>query len=217
MFLIIAFCVQNLICTFYNGALAFQPSTSGETPSMDGEARPQSNQIPIMETNQKVHLSANYQTYSNQTYGIEISHPTDWRIEESTDFNASEIVRFIPPGEENSFVYKVYLSIDSYGIAHDSSSISEELKTAISFYSNNSDFQNEFKIESQALDTNTLDEYPAYTLIFSFNLDGKEHKVMELGIKVGETVISIMYNAEAGRFDKYLPDIQKMMESFKLI
>jgi hypothetical protein len=37
-----------------------------------------------------------------------------------------------------------------------------------------------------------------------------------MGVIIGESVYALQYNAEADKFDQYLPPAQKILETFKI-
>jgi hypothetical protein len=77
-------------------------------------------------------------------------------------------------------------------------------------------YYNNFEVIEQSDDDKTLGGYPAYEYTSTYSADGIEYKVKEIGLKYGESLYDIIYLARADRFDKYLPQVERMIDSYKL-
>ena len=98
--------------------------TNNNSISTTNAVKQPNNESPSPSRNMNNESSNSLITYSNPTWGIEISHPTTWKIIESSDpANTGEIVRLVPPGEENSLFYKVFLAIYDYEAKQDNTFI----------------------------------------------------------------------------------------------
>jgi hypothetical protein len=159
--------------------------------------------------------TSSYSTYRNPSFGVELLYPNSWKILESTDEESPTIVTFVPPGEENAFQYLVTFSIQVFTADKDDD-LSESLEQTISLYKNDEDVYDDFEIVGQSTITDKIGGYPAYSLTGTYNYDGKDYKLADWGFKVEETEFDFVYDSESQKFEKYYPDIRKMVESFKL-
>jgi hypothetical protein len=157
--------------------------------------------------------------YENATYAIHIQYPFNWTIEEGgayPDDGYTDIVSFFAPVENDpeSGLPSLYISIDSLS-SNRNENLSEYLKTTINDYYNDSE---DFKVmESNA--NSVLGGKPAYKLVFTdVDDDGTNYKGMDIGTIIGDKVYLLSYEAEDEKqYSEYLPIIQKMIDSFKII
>ena len=159
--------------------------------------------------------TSSYNTYKNPSVGIELQYPNTWKILESTDEESSTIVSFIPPGEENAFQYLVTFGINFYAADRDDH-LSESLEDTIKLYENNEEDYDNFEIVGQSTITDKIGGYPAYSLTGTYNYDGKDYKIADWGFRVEETEFNFVYDSESQKFEKYYPNIKKMLDSFRL-
>jgi hypothetical protein len=160
--------------------------------------------------------SLNYDTYTNPGYGFQILNPVNWKVLESTDDESGEVVKFVPPGEENSFVYKVNFGVYYYE-ANSNDDVSNILEDTIDLYSSDDEGYDNFELMDQSTTTVKLSGYPAYSLLATYEYEGKQSKIMEVGMKIGDVQYNLLYDAEIDKFDQYLPQIKEMIKSFQLI
>ena len=156
-----------------------------------------------------------FKRYQNPTYGIQIQHPSDWRIDEGdvyADDYVTDIVSFIAPIRSDTESYAPSLSVS---IDNPPPNLNENLNEYLNRITNDyDDILKEFElIES---DTNSiLAGKPAYKLVSIYEEDGIDYKSMEIGTIIGDKVYFITYGAEEDQYSNYLPTIQKMIDSFQ--
>jgi serine/threonine-protein kinase len=150
-------------------------------------------------------------TYSNSTYGIKFQYPPNWdKVQNGTKLDTeTDIVTFYPPASTSNASLDV--STDN---------ISDERGVSVAQYSSEglSDLKQSLKnfklIESTT--NNVLATLPAYKLVYTY-LDGNTIlKDMEIGAIKGDKAYIITYEGGAGEYDKYLPSVQKMIDSFQI-
>ena len=151
--------------------------------------------------------------YRNVPDGIEIAYPANWTLYEFNDTAENgQIVGFVPPGEEDVLRYYAILRIYNFA-AEENDDLSEIMETSI----NNNQESDDFTVLEQQTVGKKLGGYPAYDYTATYKADGIDSKMKEMGLKFGESEYDIVYLADADKFDKYLPLIQKMIDSFRLI
>jgi len=178
----------------------------------------QRQQVAVAQTNDDENNNT-LKLYENATYAIHIQYPFNWTIEEGDaypDDGYTDIVSFFAPVENDpeSGLPSLYISIDSLS-SNRNENLSEYLKTTINDYYNDSE---DFKVmESNA--NSILGGKPAYKLVFTdVDDDGTNYKGMDIGTIIGDKVYLLSYEAEDEKqYSEYLPIIQKMIDSFKII
>ena len=158
-------------------------------------------------------MTTNLSTYQNSTYGIKIQYPSSWDKEENGTKQDMEtdIVTFYPPaGNSNA----------SLDITTDD--ISDEKGISLTRYANDglSDLKGDPSLQSFKLigltTNNILAGLPAYKSLYTY-VDGKTtFKDMEIGAIKGDKAYILTYEGGTDEFDKYLPTVQQMINSFKI-
>jgi len=154
---------------------------------------------------------------TNTHYGIRMSYPTDWRIEEQADSGSDDcdisIVSFFSP----SFNPRGYNSEFSVALRlYDEETIPKNLKEELNFQKDiESLTYAHFKtIESDT--HSTLAGYPAYKLVWTGEIDGIKEQIKEIGTIINGDVYYITYQAEPKTYSHYQSTVQKMIDSFKI-
>ena len=158
-----------------------------------------------------------FKLYENATSAIHIQYPFNWTIDEGDaypDDDFTDIVSFFAPvgNDPESEGPSLYISIDSL-LSKQNENLSEYITTTINDYNDSQDFK---VIES---DTNSvLGGKPAYKLVFTDVYDDDtNYRSMEIGTIIGDKVYLLSYEAEEEQYLDYLPVIQKMIDSFKIL
>ena len=144
--------------------------------------------------------------YVNSTYGIKLQYLSSWDKEENGGDN---VVTFSPPAINSNA--SLDISIDD---------ISDEKGIALAQYASSgvSDLKQSLKnFNLVGLTTNSvLAELPAYKSIYT-NVDQNAiFKDMEIGAIKGDKAYILTYEAGTNEYDKYLPIIQEMINSFQI-
>ncbi len=160
--------------------------------------------------------------YFNSDYNVTMKYPSNWSVNE-TDLTPEDrvdlIAEFVSPFENFNDTYTEYVQINrDDGIFYEAD-LNEYLQEGINSYT---DSTNNFTlIESSTSDT--LSGQPAYSLTFTQNLNDENGqqpitlKNFETGILVNNTAYYITYIGEEDGFDRYLPIVKQMINSFKLL
>lgn len=146
-----------------------------------------------------------------QKNGILIDYPSTWDIKEigsPPTYNITDIVRFSPPNDATSA--EVTVSLDN--------SIGNESLTGYlsDIIASEEGDNKDFKVIN-ANSISTMSSNPAYTLHTSYVDNGTTYQTLETGTKVDNRVYFISYDVESTNYAAYLPSVQKIMESFKVL
>jgi photosystem II reaction center protein PsbP len=214
LFLLTTFTLALVLSCNLIYSLAFAQSTlppSSSSFSMSGRSPVSTVPETTGETS-----SSSFIPYRNVPYGIEISYPEDWMVYENNNTaETGQIVSFVPPGEEDVLRYYVILRVNTYG-AEENDDLSEIMENSINLNDESEEFTDWTVSEESAVEKK-LGGYPAYDYTATYKQDGIDSKIKEMGLKFGGSEYDIVYLADADKFDKYLPVIQKMIDSFRLI
>ena len=168
--------------------------------------------IPVSATfgvSSKVNTNNNFLTYQDNTLRIKIDYPAGWIHE----LHAGGLVTFVPSLEGNSNTYPAALAIVVEHLKSKNMSLSEITKIQIrNLTQNHSDFRllesTEFRLAGNI----------ANKIIFTATDSMKhERKATQIWTLNGDRIYLITYKAEPSQYSKYLPTIQKMVDSFEFI
>ncbi len=153
--------------------------------------------------------TTNFLPYVNSTYGLQ--YPSSWDKEENGTRQDTEtdVVTFSPPAINSNA--SLDISIDD---------ISDEKGIALAQYASSgvSDLKQSLQnFNLVGLTTNSvLAELPAYKSIYT-NVDQNTiFKDMEIGAIKGDKAYILTYEAGTNEYDKYLPIIEEMINSFQI-
>ena len=154
-------------------------------------------------------INNNFSTYQDNTLGIKIDYPVGWIHE----LHAGGLVTFLPSLEGNLNTYPAGLGITVKHLKLRNMLLSEITKIQIkNLTQNHSDFRllesTEFRLAGNI----------ANKIVFTATDSMKhERKAMQIWTLKGDNAYLITYKAEPGQYSKYLPTIQKMVDSFQFI
>jgi eukaryotic-like serine/threonine-protein kinase len=154
--------------------------------------------------------SSPFLTYENPTYRIRIQYPSDW---EKLEFSQRNIVVIFRSSQENSSDTKLEnLLIQVGNLPSQNIPLDEVVRANI-----NKLKQSLIDFELIELNATTLSgNNPAHKVVY-INREGEDElKTMQVVSIKEDKVYLITYTAEASRYDRYLPTIQKMIDSFRI-
>ena len=177
--------------------LSISPNTSYSTTSVSA----------IFSASSSITTNNNFLTYRDSTLGINIDYPTGWIHE----LHAGGLVTFLPSLEGNTNTYPAGLGITVEHLKSRNITLSEITKVQIkNLTQNHPDFK---LLESTNF---RLAGNTAYKIVFTATDSMKhERKAMQIWTVKGDKAYLITYKAEPGQYSKYLPTIQKMVDSFQ--
>lgn len=158
-----------------------------------------------------------YNQYNNDTYGIEIQYPSDWKVdtknynENSTRYTT--IVAFFSQLNNYKDPFQDFVEIIHDKVPY-KANLAGYLDEAINSYK---DLKN-FHLVSSTTEF-SLGGLPAYKLTYTYKDDSVfpplDEKVNVVGTLVGNDAFFIRYYAQKNSYPNYLPIFNKMIESFK--
>ncbi len=155
--------------------------------------------------------TTNFLPYVNSTYGIKLQYLSSWGKEENGTRQDTEtdVVTFSPPAINSNA--SLDISIDD---------ISDEKGIALAQYASSgvSDLKQSLKnFNLVGLTTNNvLAGLPAYKSIYTYVDQNTIFKDMEIGAIKGDKAYILTYEAGTNEYDKYLPIIEEMINSFQI-
>ena len=155
--------------------------------------------------------NTNFVAYENSTYGIKLQYPSNWDKEENgtRQDTQTDVVTFFPPAINSNA--SLDISIDD---------ISAEKGIALSQYANNSISDMKQSLKSFKLvgltTNNLLSGLPEYKSIYSYADQNTIFKGMEIGAIKSDKAYILSYEAGTNEYDKYLPIIQQLINSFQI-
>jgi eukaryotic-like serine/threonine-protein kinase len=165
----------------------------------------------IVFAQQTTKSTTDFAVYENSISGIKLQYPSNWDKEENgtRQDTQTDVVTFFPPAINSNA--SLDISIDD---------ISAEKGMGLSQYANNSisDFKQSVKsFKLVAMTTNNpLSGLPAYKSIYTYADQNTIFKGMEIGAIKGDKAYILTYEARLNEYDKYLPTIQQVINSFQI-
>ena len=175
--------------------------------------------VPQKVSAQPATTNNNFLTYNNPTYKIKMQYPPDWTVSTNTLQTYSGVVAFYSPLQSLTDVLPAELSLSittySKGV-----SLDEYTKTTLAALD-----QQGIKVsESNAF---TLAGKPGHRIVFSppppqppqNNNQGDPQvsiSIMQAWTTIGSKVYLISYSAEESKFQKYLPTVERMLNSLQI-
>jgi hypothetical protein len=156
--------------------------------------------------------------YQNVTYGVSILYPSNWTQQNNTAVVAEDdrfivISEFFSPEETDGYFAYVTIAIDSMP---QTTSIESYRGQSIDIYRQDPDFQ-EFQLLSSSVGNFTLAGMPAYNLEVTYtDPEFGPQRMLEVGRIFENRVYYIQYFADPPIYQKYLPIVERMIESFQI-
>ena len=146
-------------------------------------------------------------TYEDSTLGIKIDYPAGWTHE----LHAGSIVTFLASLESDSNTYPAGLGIKIQHLKSKNISLNNITKIQIkNLTQNHPDFKLIESTESK------IGGNSAHKIVFTAtDYKKNERQAMQIWTLKGDKAYLITYKAEPGKYAKYLPIIQKMLDSFQ--
>jgi hypothetical protein len=168
--------------------------------------------------NLEFNVLVRFLNYENSTFGIQIEYPSNFGIDE-TDYTPGdrliEVVYFTPlyGSEVDTFSESIGLLVDTSSVP---ANANEYLSGLINSYESD---VTDFKVIESNTNDITLAGLPAYKLQWTEKSleDGISLRRIEVGTIVEDKVYKIIYNAEVNEYNRYVPTIQRMIDSFQII
>jgi serine/threonine-protein kinase len=155
--------------------------------------------------------TGDFQEYQNPTYGIKIEYPTNSDKEEHFFENFSLII-FNLPQENASDIFQENLAISIERNLPQNITTLHEFINLIDIQLNST--FGSFNTTGSRSST-TLASFPAFEREFS--IDRLDLKFLQLFTMNNNQMYTITYGADSDKYPRYLPTIQRMIQSFEII
>jgi eukaryotic-like serine/threonine-protein kinase len=164
-------------------------------------------------------VTPGYQQYINDTYGVKIQYPSDWE-KDSADDNPNDnvtypIIRFSSPLENASdrFTENIVVATEN---PSPYKNLDQFLEGSIQWASGLKDFR-----VIKANTNSTLSGNPAFKLVHTYTWENEGSEIhgknMWIGTIIDNKTYFILFLTESTNFDRYLPTIQKMIDSLQIL
>jgi|SRR6188472_346627 len=170
-------------------------------------------QIASAQTNDGIFL-----TYQSHTYGFKIQYPSNWEKLEFAQGIEEEhrniVVNFLSPaGEGTSNTFREYLIIEVGNSTSHDESLTQYVTTQIHLRQALPNFN---LVESTL--TSVSGGNPAHKIVYTYsNPIVGITKAMDILTIKSDKLYFLSYNADAVKYSRYLPIIQKVIDSFQII
>jgi hypothetical protein len=181
-------------------------------------------QLPEDETSQKIPLGtvsgSNFTSYTNPQYGFSLLYPSSWINEEiAPGANLTFLISFSPPPHEFGESVFVYIAVKN--LTGNNASLKQFAEQEISFLeryppatsiTEGTGVRTILASEPTTIARNT----PAYKVVYSEEVSGSLSKIMEIYAVNRDKGYIMSYFTDTAIYDKYLPIVQKMIDSLNV-
>jgi hypothetical protein len=152
--------------------------------------------------------------YENATYNVQMQYPSSW-TQAHTDAISDRFIQvsdFFSPTEADGSSASFRISIDD---SPQSSNIEDYLEESISIFGASASYQ-DFNVVESATNA-TLAGMPAYTIVATYTDPTLGPRMtLETGTIFEDEVYYLSYFADSQDYERYLPIIQEMIDSFEI-
>jgi len=150
------------------------------------------------------------QLYENAQYGLELSYPANWIVQEPAPNDMGIIVGFLAPGEDvnNPMVYLLLqneelpagqeVTLEQY-----SQAALRNLRVAMP------------DLEILTENNITIGELPGYAIVYNLESEDMRFRVLKAWMVIGEDAYVFTYNAPDELYDQFAADAADIIDSFK--
>ena len=163
----------------------------------------------LLHPNSQALAQEQFLTYENPEIGISILYPSDWEKLANLD----NFVTFTAPPETDTRIYPAAIGIKGQELSSQNIPLQEITKVQMSdLKKSNPDLE---VLESTST---SIAGKPAHKIVFSaIDNEKVERKAMQVWTVIGNKAFLITYKAEPDKYSSYLPTIERMIDSFKVI
>jgi hypothetical protein len=155
--------------------------------------------------------------YQNGTYGVSMLYPSNWTQQNSTGGGDDRFIylsEFLSPKEADVYFAYVTIAIDSNP---QTTNMQGYRDRSIDIYRQDPNFE-DFQLLSSTIGNFTLAGIPAYSFEIAYtDLEFGPQNVLEVGRLLDNRVYYIQYFADPPIYQKYLPVVERMIESFQVM
>lgn len=151
-------------------------------------------------------------TYENPDYGISIEYPANW-IKQESDLPRASPVAFATSEPNILVIPNATLAVFVYTPKPEVSSLEEYVSIV--------ETQNAEKVQSgdqRMVNTSytTLSGFPAWSEVFYNYETGRNIKTLITLTLTNNQVYELDYRAQPGEYDRFMPTVQRMLDSFHI-
>ena len=154
--------------------------------------------------------------YQNGTYGVSMLYPSNWTQQNSTQAENNRFIlvsEFFSPKEASGYFADVTIALDGMPQNTD---IEGYRSQSIDVYRRDPNFE-DFQLLSSSVGNFTLAGMPAYSFEITYtDPEFGPQKILEVGRIFDNRVYYIQYFADPPIYQKYLPIVERMIESFQI-
>ena len=160
--------------------------------------------------------NSNFRTFENIAFGLRMLYPSDWSVTEvkstlSPNASTSAVAFFKAPIESPSDRYQENVIINMKGPSPDDLTLSDYTENSLNT------FRNMPNIRLLQSFPNTLAGLPAHMVVYSENAEGIDIQKMQIWTIVdNDTAYVVTFGAEQTQFWRYLPTVEKMINSIQI-
>jgi eukaryotic-like serine/threonine-protein kinase len=191
--------------------LSYSPFFSAVSPPFQNALAQTENGEQVTSNNTAV------KTYENAGFGITMQYPSNWSVTQiredpSAPANSSIVAIFKAPTESQTDLYQENVIINVQGPFPDMT-LAEYTENSLNAFRNMSD-----TIEIFESSPTTISGLPAHEIVYtSSGIEGLNLKKTQLFTVVNNNMAYVFtFSAEEPQFNKYLPDVQKMISSIQI-
>jgi hypothetical protein len=155
--------------------------------------------------------------YQNVTYGVSMLYPSNWTQQNSTggeDDRFIYVSEFLSPKEADVYFAYVTVAIDS---TPQTTNMQGYRDRSVDIYRQDPNFE-DFQLLSSTIGNFTLAGMPAYSFEIAYtDLEFGPQNLLEVGRLLDNRVYYIQYFADPPIYHKYLPVVERMIESFQIM
>ena len=155
--------------------------------------------------------------YQNGTYGVSMLYPSNWTQQNSTGSEDDRFIyvsEFLSPKEADVYFAYVTIAIDSNP---QTTNMQGYRDRSIDIYRQDPNFE-DFQLLSSTIGNFTLAGMPAYSFEIAYtDLEFGAQNMLEVGRISDNRVYYIQYFADPPIYQKYLPVVERMIESFQIM
>ena len=159
-----------------------------------------------------------FQSYENPKFGLTVSYPPDWSVDElrndpAAQSNNSIVAIFKSPSQGENDKYLENVIINVQGPRSDIASLENYTSNSLTAFNNMTDT---IKITKQG--KYTLAGLPAHQLFYtSTGIPGLNLEKMQVFTVINNsTAYVVTFGAETAEYDKNIQDVEKMINSIKI-
>jgi eukaryotic-like serine/threonine-protein kinase len=163
----------------------------------------------LLHPNSQALAQEQFLTYENSESGISILYPSNWEKLANLD----NFVTFTAPPETDTRIYPAALGLKVQELSSQNIPLKEITKVQMSDLKKSNPDVNVLESTST-----TIAGKPAHKIVFSaIDNEEVERKAMQIWTVIGNKAVLITYKADPDKFSSYLPTIERMIDSFKVI